>query len=96
MICFQGRSAMKQYMPAKLTKWGFKSWTLAEAASGYVCNFDIYTGKMDGPSGKGLAYDVVVFLTRPYMYLRHSIHLEVVPFTTMYHRAVVRLFSFLL
>jgi len=45
MIAFKGRSGMKQYMPMKPIKRGFKVWALADSASGYLINFDIYTGK---------------------------------------------------
>ena len=45
MIKFKGRSCMKQYLPMKPTKRGFKVWMLADSANGYVYNFRIYTGK---------------------------------------------------
>ena len=44
MIAFKGRSFMKQYLPAKPIKWVFKVWTIAEAATGYVCGFQVYVG----------------------------------------------------
>lgn len=44
MIAFKGRSGMKQYMPMKPIKRGFKVWALADSASGYLINFEIYTG----------------------------------------------------
>jgi len=39
---------MKQYMPLKPTKRGFKVWVRADAITGYFCDFDIYVGKSDG------------------------------------------------
>ncbi|XP_015373375.1 PREDICTED: piggyBac transposable element-derived protein 4-like [Diuraphis noxia] len=45
VIAFKGRSGMKQYMPMKPIKRGFKVWALADSASGYLINFEIYTGK---------------------------------------------------
>ena len=36
MIAFNGRHFLKQYVPSKPTKWGFKVWTLADATNGYV------------------------------------------------------------
>lgn len=47
MIPFKGRSNIKQYMPKKPTKWGYKAWCLADSETGYICNFDIYTGKSE-------------------------------------------------
>jgi hypothetical protein len=45
MIKFKGRSSLKQYLPMKPTKRGFKIWTLADANNGYVYSFRIYKGK---------------------------------------------------
>jgi len=45
MIKFKGRSAMKQYLPMKPIKRGFKVWILADSMNGYVYSFRIYTGK---------------------------------------------------
>ena len=45
MIKFKGRSSIKQYQPLKPTKRGYKVWALAESSTGYVYNFEIYTGK---------------------------------------------------
>jgi len=45
MIKFKGRSSIKQYQPLKPTKRGYKVWVLAESTTGYVYNFEIYTGK---------------------------------------------------
>lgn len=45
MIPFKGRSNMKQYMPQKPVKRGYKVWCLADALTGYVLNYEIYTGK---------------------------------------------------
>lgn len=36
---------MKQYMPKKPVKCGFKVWMLADAHTGYVSGFEVYTGK---------------------------------------------------
>ncbi|KAL3192155.1 hypothetical protein MRX96_059266 [Rhipicephalus microplus] len=42
MIKFKGRSSLKQYMPKKPVKRGYKVWMLC-ASSGYNLKFDIYT-----------------------------------------------------
>lgn len=44
MIAFKGRSSLKQYMPKKPIKRGYKVWVRADAY-GYMCDFQIYTGK---------------------------------------------------
>ncbi|XP_060880005.1 piggyBac transposable element-derived protein 4-like [Metopolophium dirhodum] len=45
MVAYKGRSTMKQYMPMKPIKRGFKIWALADSYSGFLLNLDIYTGK---------------------------------------------------
>lgn len=49
MVAFKGRSSMKQYMPQKPIKRGFKIWVMCCAVTGYMVSFDVYTGK--DPSG---------------------------------------------
>ena len=44
MVRFKGRSSLKQYMPLKPIKRGFKIWCLCDANSGYLQEFQIYTG----------------------------------------------------
>jgi len=45
MIPFKGRSSLKQYMHLKPVKRGYKVWCSADAQTGYVMKFSIYTGK---------------------------------------------------
>ena len=44
MIPFQRRSSMKQYIPLKPVKRGFKVWAMADARNGYMYYFNVYTG----------------------------------------------------
>ena len=46
IIKFKGKSSIKQYQSLKPTKRGCKVWVLAESTTGYVYNFEIYTGKV--------------------------------------------------
>ena len=39
---------MKQYLPKRPIKKDFKVWVRADAVSGYVSEFDVYTGKVAG------------------------------------------------
>jgi hypothetical protein len=65
MIAFTGRTTMKQYMPLKPIKRGFKVWVLARSVTGYMYSFDIYTGKAPGgETTLGLGENVVLLLTR--------------------------------
>lgn len=45
MVLFTGRSLIKQYQPKKPIPRGYLSWCLADATTGFVTNFEIYTGK---------------------------------------------------
>ena len=63
MIRFQGRSSLKQYMPAKPVKRGIKVWCRADSHNGYMCEVQVYTGKGDDTEG-GLGQRVVLDLAR--------------------------------
>lgn len=47
IIPFKGRSVMKQYMPMKPNRWGYKMFLLAGAESGICYDFIFFTGKSD-------------------------------------------------
>ena len=44
MIGFKGRLSFIQYMPKKPTKWGLKSFVLADSSTGYTIKWRLYTG----------------------------------------------------
>ena len=44
MIAFKGRLSFIQYMPKKPTKWAMKAYVLADAHTGYLYNWYLYTG----------------------------------------------------
>ena len=53
---------MKQYMPLKPIKRGFKVWVLADAYHRYVTNFQVDIGKSGETSEHGLGGSVVKHL----------------------------------
>ena len=66
MVKHNGRLSMKQFMPMKPVKRGIKVWECAEVSSGFVCDFQVCTGKrQDGVTEKNLGYLVVHNLTLP-------------------------------
>lgn len=67
MVGFKGRSSLKQYLPMKPTKRGFKVWCICESTSGYMLNFNVYCGKGDGHPELGLGEKVVVQLSQHYL-----------------------------
>lgn len=74
MIKFKGRSSMKQYMPAKPIKRGYKCWIRADK-SGYVCEFQIYTGKAESTE-KQLGARIVKDLTRELIDGNHHVYFD--------------------
>ena len=66
-------------MPQKPCKFGVKVGVLAEAKTGYVLGFQIYTGAAspgDENSSKGLAYRVVMNLMEPYQGKGHQLFMD--------------------
>jgi hypothetical protein len=75
MIPFQGRSSLKQYMPAKPVKRGIKVWCRADAHNGYLCEFEVYTGRIEGVQG-GLGKGVVLRLSQGLQGLHHHLYFD--------------------
>ena len=79
MIPFKGRSSMKQYLPLKPVKRGFKVWAMADALNGYQYDFNVYTGAT-GERKVALGEKVVLTLSesvkgRHHQLLRQLLHL---------------------
>ena len=54
---------MKQYVPVKPVKHGFKVWAMADALNGYMYDFNLYIGAGEsGEREKGLGEKVVLTL----------------------------------
>ncbi|XP_039958877.1 piggyBac transposable element-derived protein 3-like [Bactrocera tryoni] len=64
MIKFKGHNVMKQYIKNKPVKWGFKLWCRCDAATGYLFEFDLYTGKRTSGIEYGLGESIVLQLTK--------------------------------
>ena len=76
MVAFKGRSFLKQYLPSKPTKWGFKIWGIADSDTGYLSDISVYTGKRDKPSKHGLGHDVVMSLAERYFDRYHHVYFD--------------------
>ena len=63
MVGFKGRSSLKQYMPMKPTKRGYKVWCRCDAKNGYLCDFRIYIGA-EGNTVNSLGSKVVLDLAQ--------------------------------
>ncbi|BFZ24894.1 hypothetical protein BsWGS_27933 [Bradybaena similaris] len=73
MVPFKGRCILKQYLPAKPTKWGMKVWCACESATGYLLQFSVYCGKKGSGTQHGLGHDVVMQLAAPFLGKYHHL-----------------------
>jgi len=64
MIKFKGHNILKQNVKGKPVQWGFKLWCRCDYKSGYLFQFDLYTGKKIGHVEHGLGEGVVLSLTK--------------------------------
>ena len=74
MVKHNGRLSKKQFMLMKPVKHGIKVWKCAEASSGFICDFQVCTGKrQDGIAEKNLVYRVVHDLTQNFTSKNHHV-----------------------
>ena len=75
MIPFQGRSTLKQYIPSKPIKRGIKVWCRADAQNGYLCEFQVYTGRSNTSEGS-LGTRVVLDLSQRLNGMHHHLYFD--------------------
>ena len=63
MVKYKGRSQLKQYMPMKPIKRGFKVWCRCDAHSGFTCCFQVYLGATESAE-KNLGVRVTMDMAR--------------------------------
>ena len=64
MVAYKGRTYLRQYLPKKVVKWGFKIWMMACASTGYCYALDVEAGVRPGEAPrKELGPKVVKDLT---------------------------------
>ena len=77
MVGFKGRSTLKQYMPMKPTKRGFKIWCLCDSTNGFTYRIEIYTGAgSTTPDVNGLGPSVVLNLAEPLLDRGHFLYFD--------------------
>src|SRR5665648_581952 len=69
MVAYKGRSPIKQYIPSKPHKWGYKIWCLA--SEDCLLHFEVYEGKEEHPSPLGSTYETVMRMTAEYQQQQH-------------------------
>ena len=75
-IPFKGRSSMKQYLPLKPVKRGFKVWVIADATNGYTYDLNVYTGAMAGGRETALGEKVVLKLSDSIKGRHHQLYFD--------------------
>ncbi|XP_013779189.1 piggyBac transposable element-derived protein 4-like [Limulus polyphemus] len=77
---FKGWIYFHQYILNKPTRWGIKLWSLCESKSGYLLEWDVYTGRDNNPVApdQGLGHNVVIKLmdNNGYLNLGHHLHVD--------------------
>ncbi|KAF8784272.1 PiggyBac transposable element-derived protein like [Argiope bruennichi] len=68
MIPWRGRLKFKTYNPAKITKYGILVRMVCESESGYICNFEVYSGV-----GKKLE-ETILSILQPYFGFNHHVY----------------------
>jgi hypothetical protein len=66
LVAFRGKCPMMQYMKSKPAKYGIKFWAAVDVKTSYLCNFQVYSGKLPGNAPeKNLGHRVVCDLMEP-------------------------------
>jgi hypothetical protein len=75
MVLFKGRSSIKQYMPLKPIKRGYKVWCLCDSRNGLAYDYEVYLGATVG-SGDSLGEKVVLRLIEKIKGRSHEIYMD--------------------
>ena len=67
LLTFKGRCPFKVYIPSKPGKYGIKIWAACDAKNGFVCNTQIYTGKIGLVPEKNQGERVVMDMCGPFL-----------------------------
>ena len=76
MIPFKGRSTMKQYLPLRPVKRGFKVWVIADATNRYTYDLNVYTGATAGLRETALGEKVVLNLSNSIKKHHHQLYFD--------------------
>ena len=77
MVSSKGRRGLKQYLPAKPTKFGIKVRECANSCNGYRGEFQVYIGHECGRPEQGLVARVVTYPTRTLGDNNHDVCIDI-------------------
>ena len=75
---------MKQYLPMKPVKRGFKVWVAADSSNGYFLDVQVYVGKESEAAEYGLGERVVLELTEQFRGKAHRVFCDNFSFPTLF------------
>ena len=75
LIPWRGNLHFRVYNPDKPEKFGLKSFELCDEL-GYVCQYELYTGRREDISNRGSTYDIVMRLIRKYLDTGHHLYCD--------------------
>jgi hypothetical protein len=73
MAAYKGRSPIKQYVPSKPHKWGYKIYCLS--SEDYLLHFEVYSGA-ERRSEEGATFDTVMRMTSGYEDKGHVLYID--------------------
>ena len=76
MVLFKGRSSIKQFMPLKPIKRGYKVWCICDSTNGLAYDIEIYLGATGGNSELNLGERVVLRLIDKIKGESHQIYMD--------------------
>ena len=86
---------MKQYLPMKPVKRGFKIWVRSDSHNGYVCELECYTGRKGDKTEVGLGGSVVTWLTRDLVGKSYHIFMDsFFSSVSLYHSLLLVLYGY--
>ena len=74
MCAYKGRSNIRQYIPSKPHKWGYKIWCLA--SNNYLLKLRLYEGATDSDSEYGKTYSLIVDFMKGYENKNHILFID--------------------
>jgi hypothetical protein len=74
MCAYKGRSNIRQYIPSKPHKWGYKIWCLA--SNNYLLKLRLYEGASDSDSEYGKTYSLIVDFMKGYENKNHILFID--------------------
>jgi hypothetical protein len=74
MVAFKGRSSIKQYIPSKPHKWGYKIYSLA--SDDYLLHFEVYEGKEEAKTAEGSTFHTVMRMIDQYQNRSHILYCD--------------------